>query len=80
MEGTIGTYFMSGREFRNCLAQTTFLKVFRDFRASHVVIVVKIYAGIKPVSPESPAGDTRDTGWIPRLGRSPGVGNGNLLK
>ena len=27
----------------------------------------------------SPAnqGDIRDTGWIPELGRSPGVGNGN---
>ena len=76
----IGTYFMSGREFRNCLAQTTYLKVFRDFRTSHVVLVVKICTGIKPVSPASPAGDTRDTGWIPRLGRSPGVGNGNLLQ
>ena len=26
------------------------------------------------------AGDTRDTGLIPRLGRSPGGGNGNLLQ
>ena len=76
----IGTYFMSGREFRNCLAQTSYLKVFRDFRTSHVLLVVKICTGIKPVSPASPAGDTRDTGWIPRLGRSPGVGNGNLLQ
>ena len=76
----IGTYFMSGREFRNCLAQTTFLKVFRDFRASHVVVVVKICTGIKPMSPVSPAGDTGDTGWIPRLGRSSGVGSGNLLQ
>ena len=25
------------------------------------------------------AGDTRDLGWIPGLGRSPGVENGNLL-
>ena len=25
------------------------------------------------------AGDARDTGWIPGLGRSPGGGNGNLL-
>ena len=24
-------------------------------------------------------GGTRDSGWIPGLGRSPGVGNGNLL-
>ena len=26
------------------------------------------------------AGDTRDSGLIPELGRSPGVGNGNLLQ
>ena len=26
------------------------------------------------------AGDTRDTGLIPGSGRSPGVGNGNLLQ
>ena len=26
------------------------------------------------------AGDTRDAGLIPRLGRSLGVGNGNLLQ
>ena len=26
------------------------------------------------------AGDARDTGSIPGLGRSPGVGNGNLLQ
>ena len=26
------------------------------------------------------AGDTRDTGLIPESGRSPGVGNGNLLQ
>ena len=76
----IGTYFKSGREIRNCSAQTTFLKVFRDFRACHVVLVVKICAWIKPMSPASPAGDTRDMGWIPRLGRPPGVGNGNLLQ
>ena len=25
------------------------------------------------------AGDARDTGWIPGLGRSPAGGNGNLL-
>ena len=25
-------------------------------------------------------GDTRDVGLIPELGRSPGVGNGNLLQ
>ena len=26
------------------------------------------------------AGDVRDMGLIPRLGRSPGMGNGNLLQ
>ena len=26
------------------------------------------------------AGDIRDMGWIPGLGRSPGVGNGNPLR
>ena len=26
------------------------------------------------------AGDTRDVGLIPRLGRSPGIGNGNSLQ
>ena len=26
------------------------------------------------------AGDTRDMGWIPGLGRSPGKGNGNSLQ
>ena len=25
-------------------------------------------------------GDTRDMSWIPESGRSPGVGNGNLLQ
>ena len=35
-----------------------------------------------PSGKESPAnaGDTRDTGSIPVLGRSPGVGNGNPLQ
>ena len=31
-------------------------------------------------TPPANAGDTRDTGSIPGLGRSPGVGNGNLLQ
>ena len=30
--------------------------------------------------PPASAGHTRDTGLIPGLGRSPGVGNGNLLQ
>ena len=31
-------------------------------------------------NPPASAGDARDTGLIPGLGRSPGVGNGNLLQ
>ena len=31
-------------------------------------------------NPPTSAGDVRDTGLIPRLGRSPGVGNGNPLQ
>ena len=40
--------------------------------ASLVVQVVK--------NPPADAGDTRDAGSIPGLGRSPGGGNGNLLQ
>ena len=39
------------------------------YRASHVVPVVK--------NPPANAGDVRDSGLIPGLGRSPGEGNGN---
>ena len=31
-------------------------------------------------NPPANQGDIRDTGWIPKLGRSPGVGNGNALQ
>ena len=31
-------------------------------------------------NPPAKAGDTRDVGSIPRSGRSPGEGNGNLLQ
>ena len=37
----------------------------RNGRASQVVLVVK--------NPPANAGDARDTGWIPRLVRSPGI-------
>ena len=37
-------------------------------RNSQVALVVK--------NPPATAGDTRDSGYSPRLGRSPGVGNG----
>ena len=40
------------------------------FGASQVVLVVK----------DPPAGEVRDTGSIPGLGRSPGGGNGNPLQ
>ena len=35
-------------------------------------------AGVK--NPPANAGDARDSGSIPGLGRSPGAGNGNLLQ
>ena len=41
-------------------------------RASHVVLVVK--------NQFASAGDTRDVGLIPGLGRSPGKGNSNPLQ
>ena len=41
-------------------------------RASQVALVVK--------NPPASAGDARDTGSIPGLGRSPGEGNGNPLQ
>ena len=31
-------------------------------------------------NPPANAGDARDVSWIPGAGRSPGVGNGNLLQ
>ena len=43
-----------------------------DIRASQMVLVVNNLL--------ANAGDTRDTGSIPRLGRSPGEGNGNPLQ
>ena len=45
----------------------------RDYGwASQVVLMVK--------NPSANAGDTRDMGLIPELGRYPGGGNGNLLQ
>ena len=41
-------------------------------QASQVALVVK--------NPPANAGDIRDMGLIPRLGKSPGVGNGNSLQ
>ena len=42
------------------------------FETSQVVLVVK--------NPPANAGDIRDAGLIPALGRSPGEGNGNPLQ
>ena len=42
------------------------------FKNSQVVLVVK--------NPPANAGDLRDSGLIPGLGRSPGGGNGNPLQ
>ena len=36
--------------------------------------------GLVIKNPSTKAGDVRDAGSIPRLGRSPGEGNGNLLQ
>ena len=45
---------------------------FKAIRASQVVLVVK--------NPLANAGDIRDMGLIPGLGRSPGEGTGNPLQ
>ena len=54
------------------LRRSSFSPLLQLLRASKVALVVKNL----PVN----AGDTRDAGSIPGLGRSPGVGNGNLLQ
>ena len=48
------------------------LRFLGHLRASQVVLVVKYL----PAN----AGHTRDAGFIPGLGRSPGVGNGKLFQ
>ena len=50
----------------------TFIDDYASTWASQVVIVVK--------SPPANAGDGRDVGLIPGLGRSPGGGHGNPLQ
>ena len=49
-----------------------FLWMTFDVGASQVVLLVK--------NPSGNSGDPRDSGPIPELGRSPGVGNGTLLQ
>ena len=34
----------------------------------------------KKKNPSASAGDTRDMGSVPELGKAPGVGNGNLVQ
>ena len=48
------------------------LKCFGVFRASQVALVIK--------NPPAKAGDAINVGLIPGLRRSPGRGNGNLLR
>ena len=48
------------------------LPALASFRASQVTLVVK--------NPPANAGDARDSGSIPALGRSPGGGHGNPLQ
>ena len=47
--------------------------------ASYVALVVRRKKK-KKTNPPANAGDTRDEGLIPELGRSPGEGNGNPLQ
>ena len=49
-----------------------YIKVTQENWASQVALLVK--------NPPANAGDARDACSIPGLGRSPGVGNGNLLQ
>ena len=60
-ENTPPKVFMCLFYEENCL-----INIYRVFPGSMVV-----------KNPPANAGDTRDTGWIPRSGRSPGVRNGN---
>ena len=48
-----------------------------EVRASQVALMVKKK---KKKNPPANAGDLRDTGSIPRLGRSPGEGHGSPLQ
>ena len=58
----------------------TWLQISTSYRflASQVALGKKRFQKVK--NPPASAGDVRDTGSIPRLGRSPGRGNGNSLQ
>ena len=43
-------------------------------------IVGGFSGGLVVKNPPADTGNAGDTGWIPGSGRSPGVGNGNLLQ
>ena len=46
-----------------------------------LVSILEVFPGGTAVkNPPASAGDTRYMGLIPELGRSPGVGNGNMLQ
>ena len=47
---------------------------------THKYIRIYIFGSAVVKNPPASAGDTRDTGSIPGLGRSPGGGNSNLLQ
>ena len=55
-----------------CCLEYFSLWFFRKHNASQVALVVK--------NPPANAGNTRDAGLIPGLGRAPGVGNGNPIQ
>ena len=42
--------------------------------------IISFPGGSVVKNPPAHAGDVGDSGWIPELGRSPGVENGNLLR
>ena len=52
------------------------------FLSSYAIVILEPTAQVTLVVKNLPAhaGDTRDVGLIPESRRSPGVGNGNLLK
>ena len=54
------------------MSKAIYMPVFTPFRVSQVALVIKNLS--------ANAGDIRDTGSIPRSGRSPGGGNGNPLQ
>ena len=50
-----------------------------DFNGSHLQMAFQVVLVVKQKQKHAKAGDVRDAGLIPELGRSPGERNGNLL-